>query len=307
MIRALCVGECMIEMRYLDASTARISYAGDTYNTAVYLRRTADALGLDVEVGYLTGLGSDEDSAAMRSAWAVEGVSDRSILLEDRLPGLYTVRTDEHGERRFSYWRDSSAARRLFRGADWVSHVDGDLVHVSGITLQLASAAGRGALRERLTTLRSGGVLVSLDTNFRASGWSSPTDAAQAMDAITGVADIVFATLEDEVAMHRCQSADEAAARLADLGVPEVVVKSGADGALVITDGQATHVPATPVDRAVDTTAAGDAFAGGYLAARLREEPPVSAARIGADVAAAVVSHPGAIIPAAVPLTRSRR
>jgi hypothetical protein len=35
---------------------------------AVYLRRTADAIGLDVEVGYLTRLGADEDSAAMRAA-----------------------------------------------------------------------------------------------------------------------------------------------------------------------------------------------------------------------------------------------
>src|SRR5689334_11679096 len=296
----------MIEMRYLDASTARVSYAGDTYNTAVYLRRTADALGVDVEVGYLTGLGSDEDSAAMRAAWAAECVVDRSILVQGVLPGLYTVRTDEHGERRFSYWRDSSAARRLFRESEWVDDVKGDLVHVSGITLQLASTAGREALRERLAALRSGGMLVSLDTNYRASGWSSPNDAAHAMDAIADVADIVFATLEDEAAMHGCHSAGEAAARLAERGVPEVVVKSGADGALVVTGGQTAHVPATPVDRAIDTTAAGDAFAGGYLAARLRDELPESAARVAADVAAAVVSHPGAIIPATVPLIRSR-
>lgn len=79
MIRALCVGECMIELSRVDDSTMRIGYAGDTYNTAVYLRRTADALGVELDVGYLTGLGSDEFSADMRAAWAGESVGDRSV------------------------------------------------------------------------------------------------------------------------------------------------------------------------------------------------------------------------------------
>ena len=108
-MRALCVGECMVELRAIDDSTMRVGYAGDTYNTAVYLRRAADHLNVDIDVGYLTGLGTDEFSTEMRAAWAREGVADRSIALADKLPGLYTVRIDEHGERRFSYWRSASA------------------------------------------------------------------------------------------------------------------------------------------------------------------------------------------------------
>ena len=38
-----------------------------------------------------------------------------------------------------------------------------------------------------------------------------------------------------------------------------VIVTLGAEGALVVLDGEATHVPA-PVVRPVDTTAAGDSF-----------------------------------------------
>ena len=77
-MRALCVGECMVELRAIDDSTMRVGYAGDTYNTAVYLRRAADHLNVDSDVGYLTGLGSDEFSTEMRAAWAREGVADRS-------------------------------------------------------------------------------------------------------------------------------------------------------------------------------------------------------------------------------------
>jgi 2-dehydro-3-deoxygluconokinase len=306
MTRALCVGECMVEVRHVDASTARIGHAGDTYNTAAYLRRTADQLGVDLEVGYLTGLGSDEDSADMRAAWAAERVMDRSVLLEGLLPGLYTVRVDDHGERRFSYWRSASAARHLFATTEWVEQFDAEVVHLSGITLQLTSPAAREALRHRLAELRSAGAVVSFDTNYRPSGWSDPRDAARVMDEVSNVSSIVFATFEDEVAMHGCPSVPAAAARLAGLGVPEVVVKSGADGAHILTGGRAEHVPASPVDRVVDTTAAGDAFAGGYLAARVGGLPATDAGRIAAEVAATVVSHPGAIIPRSVPLVSSR-
>jgi 2-dehydro-3-deoxygluconokinase len=47
----------------------------------------------------------------------------------------------------------------------------------------------------------------------------------------------------------------------------------------------------------IDTTAAGDSFNGGYLAARLNGLGPVEAARFGGRVAAAVIQHRGAIIP----------
>ena len=159
---------------------------------------------------------------------------------------------------------------------------------------------------DRLATLRSEGALISFDTNYRASGWQSPAEAARVMDQVSKVATVVLATFEDEAAMHHCRSVQEAATRLAELGVPEVVVKSGADGAHVLVGSEAVHIPARRVERVVDTTAAGDAFAGGYLAARVGRQPPAEAARVAAEVAAAVVSHPGAIIPASVPLVSSR-
>ena len=145
-MRALCVGECMVELRAIDDSTMRVGYAGDTYNTAVYLRRAADHLNVDIDVGYLTGLGTDEFSAEMRAAWAREGVADRSIALADKLPGLYTVRIDEHGERRFSYWRSASAARHLFAGTGWVAHLRDADVLVTGDVVDLHALAGNTSM-----------------------------------------------------------------------------------------------------------------------------------------------------------------
>ncbi|WP_328665509.1 sugar kinase [Streptomyces sp. NBC_00322] len=302
MTRVLCVGECMLELTHLDSTTARLGIAGDTYNTAVYLHRVARLLRAETEVGYLTGLGNDEYSADMRARWTTEGVIDCSLPVEDRMPGLYTVRVDGDGERRFSYWRSESAARKLFAGTDWAEHITGDLIHLSGITLQIASPPARQALLTRLRELRLGGTLVSIDTNYRPAGWDSPQDAARTMDLFAGLADIVFASWDDEAAMHACPTPADAAHRLAALGPREVVVKTGADGAHLLTDSGLRHTPAAIPSRVLDTTAAGDAFAGAYLAARITGQAPAEALQTARQVAAVVVAHPGAITPGDVPL-----
>ena len=86
----------------------------------------------------------------------------------------------------------------------------------------------------------------------------------------------------------------EQAAELAGrLGVRAVVVTLGADGALVVEDGRAGHVPAVPV-RPVDTTAAGDAFCGGLSDALAGGAGLQEAARRAVRVAAAACLRPGA-------------
>jgi ribokinase len=72
-----------------------------------------------------------------------------------------------------------------------------------------------------------------------------------------------------------------------------VVVTLGADGCLVIEGGDTTHVPAVPV-RAVDTTAAGDAFCGGLADALAGGATLEDAARRAVRVAAAACLRQGA-------------
>src|SRR5690348_11822164 len=98
------IGECMVEVAR-DADGARIGYAGDTYNTAVYLARSASRRRLPVEVRYLSGLGDDAESDLMRAQWEAEGIRDDAFVLPGRSPGLYMINTDDRGERAFSYWR----------------------------------------------------------------------------------------------------------------------------------------------------------------------------------------------------------
>lgn len=293
----MCVGECMVELRSLGPDTCHVGYAGDTYNAAVYLRRVADQLGVEVEVGYLTGLGVDDFSVAMRAAWADEGVVDLSLTDADRHPGLYAIQVDDAGERRFTYWRQESAARSLLSGTAWLPHLDGDLIYLSGITVQLLAPTALGALRERLDTIRAAGTTVAFDTNYRPTQWPSLESATNALDAVAGRADVVLASMEDEEALHGPASPAAVAQRLAATGPAEVVVKAGADGAWVRAGEAITHIQATTPRQVADTTAAGDSFAGAYLAARLDDRSPIDAAEIAGTVAAVVVAHSGAIVP----------
>ena len=74
------------------------------------------------------------------------------------------------------------------------------------------------------------------------------------------------------------------------LGVPEVVLTLGSDGALLVTDSHAERIARIPIEGAVDPTGAGDSFSAAYVAARARGATPVEAARAANALAAELIS-----------------
>ncbi len=85
-------------------------FDGDTLNMAVYLARQVNEAQLSVD--YVTALGIDSFSEQMIAAWQQEKVNTRLIQrLENKMPGLYVIETDDTGERTFWYWRSDAAAR----------------------------------------------------------------------------------------------------------------------------------------------------------------------------------------------------
>ena len=292
------LGECMIELQGEAFGAMRQTFGGDTLNTAIYLARCGAAAG--VQVRYVTALGDDRFSTGMLQRWQAEGVDTRWVRqLPGRLPGLYLIEVDGHGERHFSYWRDQAAARALF-DADHTPFEDEldqvDWLYCSGISLAILPPAGRERLFGAMERLRRRGAHVAFDNNYRPRLWPDAALARTLFDRAYALADLAFVTLDDEGARQGDASLDCALA----LPCAELVVKRGAASTVVRAGGQPPReVPTEPVARVVDTTAAGDSFAAGYLAQRLAGAAPAAAAAFGNRLATRVIQHRGALVPRA--------
>jgi ribokinase len=88
-------------------------------------------------------------------------------------------------------------------------------------------------------------------------------------------------------------SAETAAARLISLGAGKVIITLGAQGSLFANGKGFEHFPAPKV-KAVDTTAAGDTFVGGFAAALAAGKSEADAIRFGQVAAALSVTRAGA-------------
>jgi 2-dehydro-3-deoxygluconokinase len=299
MTRVACIGECMIELSPAGERTLQLAYAGDVCNTAVALARLAR--GTDVSVQFVTRLGDERHSDAMLAEWRAEGIDTALVdRLPGRAPGLYLIELDERGERSFSYYRSESPARELLAGEDHAAMLragleGADWVFLSAVTLSLLAPSSQERLLALLDRLRANGTRVALDTNYRPHGWPDPDTASRRIAQALARCDLALPTLDDERTLFGDRDLRACLDRVHGLGVPEVAVKLGPDGACVGWAGKSEQVAAVPDVDIVDSTGAGDAFDAAYLYARLTGSDPPAAAAAGNALAAATLGHRGAI------------
>lgn len=297
------IGECMIELQRAQGSgTAQAMdyrFGGDTLNAAVYLSRLADAS--RHRIAYVTALGTDGLSDDMAASWQAEGIDISSMQrLADKLPGMYLIETDAGGERRFHYWRSDSAARHWLRGPQAPAILEqlasAPYVYLSGISLAILSPADRDLLLATLAQCKANGGQIVFDNNYRPRLWEGAIVAAEVYHRVLQLSSLALLTLDDEEALYGPASVEQVIARTSALGVAEIVLKRGGQPCIVWRDGEAREVAAPPVEKVVDTTAAGDSFGAAYFAARLAGKPPVEAALAGHRLAGCVIGQRGAII-----------
>jgi len=294
MTGAICIGECMVELRPVDDGHLKRGFAGDAYNTAVYLKRSAP----DIEVAFLTATGDEALSDAMVETWKSEGISDRLVYrIPGERPALYLIETNAKGDRKFHYWRSETPAKEWLRmllaagGASVLNQAR--LVYVSGISLAILSYADRQAAIELLGSLNT---RVAFDPNIRPALWKSMDEARHAFEAMAKLSSIVLPSRQDYQLMYGMNDPDEQIHFTAGLTEGEIALTCDEDGCRLRADGQTIALPTQAV-KVVDTSGAGDSFNGAYLAARLHGKPPTEAVKDGLALAAKVVAVPGAIIP----------
>ena len=294
--RIACLGEVMVEVASTGGDTARIGVAGDTFNTAVYLSR---ALGPG-RVGYVTALGTDRQSDRILMALRAEDLDTTHVSrIPGLMPGLYLIDTDDAGERSFSYWRSTSAARRMFAPESGLTpaFLDGvDTLYLSGISIAILDPKSRDSLAEALVRFRARGGRVAFDSNYRPVLWPDATTARAEMLRFIGLTDIAFPSQDDEAALFGGAEVQAILDRYAAAGVRQGALKRGAEGAIAL-DGSRFHRPSRKDVAVIDTTAAGDSFNAGFLAALDRGEEMADCLASAATLAERVIAVRGAILP----------
>ncbi|MGD8175764.1 sugar kinase [Marinimicrobium sp. ARAG 43.8] len=300
MARIAAIGEVMVELSPYPTAQEEtreimaLSYAGDTYNTSVYMAR------LGLETDYVTRLGDDPYSEQIIERMHSENIGTTMIArVPGRNPGLYMIRNTPDGEREFCYWRGEAPARELFSDPNdsvrlYQQLQAFDAVYLSGITLAIMTEPARNSLIDALRKLREKDIKVIFDSNYRPRLWNNAQSAQRAMQTIMEHTDIALLTLDDEHLLWGDDTVEGCKSRYDS--VPELVLKRGAEETILIVDGKESRVPVPKVKTVVDTTGAGDTFNAGYLAARLQGHTPEEAAVNGTRCARVVIQHRGGVI-----------
>lgn len=222
----------------------------------------AHVAALGHEARWFSRLGADALGERILAQLHHRGVDVGEAILDDEHPtGLY-VKDPGAGVR---YYRAGSAASTLGRVDARRVRLDGVAVlHVTGITIALSDAAA-GFLDALIQRARAAGALVSIDVNHRPALWRG-RDAGAALEALARRADVLFVGRDE--AEQLWGDATAAAVRARFPAAPQLVVKDAHIGATVFAGARERFLPSERVE-VVDAVGAGDAFAGGYLAALL--------------------------------------
>lgn len=297
MIDVTCVGETLIAFRPAgresglgDASSFVRGVGGAESNVACALARWGH------RTRWIGRVGADGFGTHVLETLAAHGVDTSAARRDPHRPTGVYFRTPEEratttdGGPQVAYYRAGSAASALSPElVDRYTAWSGRILHLSGITAALSVSCL--ALLRALTAPGRGRPLVSFDVNYRAGLWRTAPEGPGVLMELARRSDIVFVGEDEAHAAWGLRGADEVRAALPEPAV--LVVKRGADGAVVYApDGLVATEPAPAVE-VVDPVGAGDAFAAGFLSGTLRGLPYAARLRHGHLLAAAALTGPG--------------
>ena len=291
----VCLGEAMVEFNQSRDQPTRYGagFGGDTSNCAIAAAR------IGAKSGYITQLGDDVFGQQLMALWRDEHVDTTGVrVLPGAETGVYFVTHGPQGHA-FTYRRANSAASRM--SADDAAFLPclqqaarARTLHVSGIS-QAISASARDTVFAAIALARASGARVSYDLNFRPRLWSADS-ARPVVERTVAACDIFLPSIDEAALLAGTRTPQEALQWAHGLGAPTVLLKLGAQGCWVSQRGQVTQLAPHRV-QPVDSTGAGDCFAGCLLARLAAGDDIVRAAR-AANVAAALSTQGfGAVAP----------
>ncbi|GAB4055337.1 sugar kinase [Catellatospora paridis] len=285
-------GEAMALFQPFDGADLRTTAQVGVHVAGAELNLCAAAARVGLRTGFCSRVGADPLGARVLDHARSLGVSIELVAVDARRPtGLFLKDVQPDGVRRVHYYRKGSAASAM--NGDDAARLLADpprLVAVSGITSALGDGP-RTAVRTLLQRARAAATLVAFDPNLRPALGDLDGQIAEAR-ALLPYVDVLLLGLDEAEPLFGTSDPESIFQTATAAGVRETVLKAGPDGCYHATDAGIAHQP-TAASTVVDAVGAGDAFGGGYLAARLRGATPARAAWLGSRLAAGVVAAHG--------------
>ena len=287
------IGECLIELSangtLADTSTLNKYFGGDTVTTAVAIAR------LGGNVTYLTKVGNDGFSEFILSSLQKENIDTSLIKTNEEQNGMYIV-SHTLDKKEVLYYKRKTAATKLS-----VEDISEDviqklkMVYSTGV-VQSLSAGSRELVLEAFEIARKNDVMTAYDPNYT-SCFMNSADTKEYFEEVIGLSDIVFSSLKnDSQRLYDMDSAEKIIQYYWDRGVKIAVIKSHVDNRYYT--GYSGNIDFTEfynTQKAIDTTASGDVFNGGFLYAITHGYTPLDASKFASVVSGLQTQNYGAI------------
>ena len=297
--KAVFIGECMIELNgdisSLDLLTSnmQVNFGGDTYNSAVYFSRLANK---NISTFFSTALGKDTFSQKMIQRFKTEKIECDFIRTDGKNPpGLYSIEINKNGERSFSYWRDKSPSKYIFKGENGkklLEQIKGaNIFYFSGISAAILD----GAQKKQLIKIASTANICAFDFNFRSQLHSKKNHYRELFKEINKNIDIHFISFDDAKELFNINNPYDI---FEILNKKNLVIIRYKDMIVYRNSSMEIKSIKVPHGKVVDMTAAGDSFNGSFLALMFNDNSLAIEEKLlkAHSVTSEVVKHKGAII-----------
>ena len=289
----ISIGECMIELfseePIEEADVFTRSLAGDSFNICVAAQK------LGASAGYITRLGDDPFAAYLLNTWNSLGIDTSQVKTVEGFNAVHFVALTPDGDREFMYYRSGSAPTTLEPDdldPDYIGSAK--VLHCSGVA-QAISESARATVLAAARIAKERGVKVSYDPNYRHQLWS-PDELRAAAEELLPYVDYFLPNVSDDApALVGSNDPYRMVERYREIGVPVVAVTRGAEGVVIGYEDKVVEVPAYSPGGPIDSTAAGDAFNGGFIHGLLNGMSVERAGRLGAITAGLKLRQRGAI------------
>lgn len=287
------IGECLIELTsngsLAESLTLNKYFGGDTVTTAVAISRMGG------NVSYITKVGNDGFSEFILSSLQKERIDTSLIKTNNEQNGMYIIANTSNKKELLYYKRKTAATKLTIEDISESFIKQLRLIYSTGI-VQSLSASSRELIRESFRIARENEVLTAYDPNYT-SCFMSSTDTKDLMEEILDYTDVIFLSLKgDAIRLYEIDSIEKAMKYFWDKGVKTVVIKSHIDnGYYTGSNGSITFTEFYNTSKAIDVTASGDVFNGGFLYAITNGYQPHEATKFASVVSGLQTQNYGAI------------